>query len=409
MTDPLESIEPGRALLLEVEVERVELERLEESGDRVSRSETTTRVARVTTDDGLGVAVSTEGEDYAELVERARRTAEAGVGHPVSYPEEVRARRVRAHDERATDVERLRELLETVEAEVPGDVTLSSVAVTGTLRRVRVRVPGQDWVERLESTVSLTVDVVGEFSGAAWDTTVGPDDLSAERLAEEAVEMAAEAPEVSPPEGEVRAAFDPVAVADLLSYTLIPALSGLEVAKGTSAFDREDLGRRVIEGDVDALNDPVRDGWPGSYGFDDEGVRPERVELVRDGRLRALYTDLYSAEKLGLDPTGSGLGSRRPEPAPGNVLVQGDAGAEELLEEADLIVRRVMGAHTASHVSGRFSVTGLWVEDADGRRVKPCSLRGNVLSDLLAVSRWVRRVGSLGAPYALMRCRAGTS
>ncbi|MEO2241445.1 MAG: metallopeptidase TldD-related protein [Euryarchaeota archaeon] len=409
MTDPLADLEPGRALLLEVRSERLELERLRESGDRVSRSETVTRVARVVTEEGLGVAASTGRDGYDELIELARRSAELGAGSPVTYPDRVRPGDVRAHHDEATDPERLRELLETVEATVPEGVTLSAVSLAGTLRRVRIRVPGQDWVERRESTVSLSVDVIGEFSGFAWDAAVRPRDLDAESLTEEATAMASRSPETSPPKGRVLVAFDPVALSDLLNYTLVPALSGLEVAKGTSAFERRDLGSRVIEANVTALNDPLRDWWPGSYRFDDEGVEPSRVELVSEGRLRGLYTDLYSSERLGLESTGSGLGSRRPEPCPGNVIVRGDSSREELLEEADLVVRRVMGAHTASHVSGRFSVTGLWVEDPEGRRVKPCSLRGNALTDLLEASREVRRVGSTGAPHALVRCRVGMS
>ncbi|WP_456483361.1 TldD/PmbA family protein [Methanopyrus kandleri] len=407
MDDPLSQFEPGRAVLLEVETERVEVERTHDTGDRGRVSTDRTVAVRVSTDEGLGVATVADPEEVDTAVERALASAEMGTSEPVEYPDSVDPARVSSCDPSAVDEDELWDLLEAVVNEVPDDVTVTSVSVTGVRRRVIFRTPS-DQAEREESSVTVSLDVIGEFSGFAWDTSVGPRDIDPELLAREAAEMASEAPKERVSGGELAVAFHPRAFSELLTYVLIPALSGLEVLKGTSGFDREDIGRKVGPESLRVVNDPTLDRRPGSYAFDDEGSTPKRMELISDGILRSFYTDLYSSRRLGMESTGSGLGIRRPEPSPANVIVQGDASEEEVLEDADFIVYRTLGAHTASKVSGRFSVTALWAETVEGRAV-PVSVRGNLYSSLrdALISEETERTGVVEAPYALLRCRVG--
>ncbi|WP_456481966.1 TldD/PmbA family protein [Methanopyrus sp.] len=407
MDDPLSRFEPGKAVLLEVETERVEVERTQDSGDRGRASTDRTIAVRVSTDEGLGVATVPGPEDVDVAIERVLTTAQLGTSEPVEYPDSIDPARVNSCDPSAVDEDELWALLEAVVSEVPDDVTVTSVSVTGVHRRVVLSTPS-DRAEREESSVTVSLDVVGEFSGFAWDASVGPRDVDPESLAREAAEMASEAPKGRVSGGELAVAFHPRAFSELLAHVLIPALSGVEVLKGTSGFDRKDVGCEVGPESLCVVNDPTLDRRPGSYAFDDEGCTPKRVELISDGVLRSFYTDLYSAGRLGTESTGSGLGIRRPEPSPANVIVHGDASAEEVLEEADLTVYKVLGAHTASRVSGRFSVTALWAETEEGR-VTPVSVRGNLYSALrdALVSEETERTGAVEAPYALLRCQIG--
>ncbi|WP_456435096.1 TldD/PmbA family protein [Methanopyrus sp.] len=407
MDDPLSRFEPGRAVLLDVKTERVEVERTHDTGDRGRVSTDRTIAVRISTDEGLGVATVADPRDIDTAIERALTSAEIGTSEPVEYPDSVDPAHVSSCDLSAVDEDELWDLLEAVVSEVPDDVTVTSVSVTGVRRHVILRTPS-DQAERDESSVTVSLDVVGEFSGFAWDASVGPQGIDPELLAREASEMASETPKGRVSCGELAVAFHPRAFSELLTYVLIPALSGLEVLKGTSGFDRGDIGREVgLEG-LRVVNDPTLDRRPGSYAFDDEGSTPKRVELISDGTLRSFYTDLYSAGRLEVEPTGSGLGIRRPEPSPANVIVHGDASTEEVLEEADLIVYRTLGAHTASQVSGRFSVTALWAETEEGR-VAPVSVRGNLYSSLghILVSEETESTGVVESPYALLRCRVG--
>ncbi len=397
------------AVVVRVEDVEVTVERTADAGDRGSYGSSSTTVVRVVSGDGLGVSAVSGGGDPVEAFRNALVGARLGCSDPVEYPAEVSGRDVECFDPSSVDQGVLWDVLEGVEAEASVDgVEVTGVTVSGSVSRVEVWTSVDGPAVRETSSVGVSVEVVGEFSGWSYDQVVGPGDVDVEGLASEAVEMASEEPSGAPPSGEVSVCFHPRAWAELVAYTLIPALSGLNVVKGLSAFSEGDLGERVGPPGFTVVNDATLDGWPGSYPFDDEGVRAERTVLIEDGILRGFYTDLYSGDRLGLGSTGSGLGAMRPSPSPANVLMEGDARSDELVEEADLVVMRVLGAHTASHVSGRFSVTGLWVE-ADGGRVRPVTIRGNVMGGLKSaeVSRDGDRIGSLRSPYVKMTCRVG--
>ncbi|NPB02275.1 MAG: TldD/PmbA family protein [Methanopyri archaeon] len=397
-------------VVVRVEDVDVTVERTADAGDKGSYGSSSTIVVRVVSDDGLGVSAVSGGEDPVEAFRRALIGARLGCSDPVDYPDEVSGCPVECFDGSAVEQEVLWDVLEGLEAEASVDgVEVTGVTVSGSVSRVEVWTSPDGPAVRETSSVGASVEVVGEFSGWSYDQVVGPGDVDVEGLAEEAVEMASEEPREAPPSGEVTVCFHPRAWAELVAYTLIPALSGLNVVKGLSAFSRDDLGERVGPPGFTLINDATLDGWPGSYPFDDEGVEARRTVLVEDGILKGFYTDLYSGGRLGIGSTGSGLGAMRPSPSPANVVMEGDVESDGLIEEADIVVMRVLGAHTASQVSGRFSVTGLWVEDPDGGRVKPVTIRGNVMGGLKSaeVSRDGDRIGSLRSPYVKMTCRVG--
>ncbi len=83
---------------------------------------------------------------------------------------------------------------------------------------------------------------------------------------------------------------------------------GLEadfIVKKTSVWEGQ-LGTRVAEPFVTALDDGVTAGYWGSNAIDDEGTPSERTVVVEDGVLVGYLTDLLRGEKLGLASTGNG-------------------------------------------------------------------------------------------------------
>jgi TldD protein len=67
-----------------------------------------------------------------------------------------------------------------------------------------------------------------------------------------------------------------------------------------------DLGSRLVNLYADA-REP---GAPGTFGFDDEGVEAQRVELVTEGRFTGYLTSRETAERVGLErSTGAGRAS----------------------------------------------------------------------------------------------------
>ncbi|GAB4249541.1 MAG: TldD/PmbA family protein [Thermoleophilia bacterium] len=83
---------------------------------------------------------------------------------------------------------------------------------------------------------------------------------------------------------------------------------GLEadfIVKKTSIWEGQ-LGARVAEPFVTALDDGATPGFWGSNAIDDEGTRTNRTVVIEEGVLVAYLTDLLRGEKLGMASTGNG-------------------------------------------------------------------------------------------------------
>ncbi len=127
----------------------------------------------------------------------------------------------------------------------------------------------------------------------------------ARRLADEARALS-RAP--SCPAGEVAAVLAPTPLALLLHETLARPLELDRVLGGERA---DEGGSFVVVGALGAypigsrhlhvVSDPRVVGGVGGFGFDDEGVPAQRVELVREGRLVGFLAGREAAERVGLD------------------------------------------------------------------------------------------------------------
>lgn len=100
--------------------------------------------------------------------------------------------------------------------------------------------------------------------------------------------------------GAYEVVLAPEAVATLALFLGFYGFNGKQVAEGQSFV-------RVGEQSFDPAFELIDDGsHPDAFGvgFDDEGTRKRRVELISDGVVRNLAVDRRQAAKLGLDTTG---------------------------------------------------------------------------------------------------------
>jgi len=148
-----------------------------------------------------------------------------------------------------------------------------------------------------------------------------------------------------PRPGRYPVLFDPRVSSTLLGY-LSAAISGSAVTRKTS-FLQDKLGERVFADGVTIVDDPLRPRGLRSRPFDGEGVRVERMEIVRDGILRSWMAESESARQLGIRPTGHaarGAGGS-PGASPSNFFMQpGARSREELLAafpEALLVIELI--------------------------------------------------------------------
>jgi TldD protein len=101
---------------------------------------------------------------------------------------------------------------------------------------------------------------------------------------------------------------------------------GLEAdfaGQGLSVYS-DRLGEQVASGAITVIDDGTLPGRRGSIGCDDEGSLSEKTVLVENGILKSYMTDLITASKYGLNPTGNGRREsfrHRPVPRMTNTII----------------------------------------------------------------------------------------
>jgi predicted Zn-dependent protease len=130
--------------------------------------------------------------------------------------------------------------------------------------------------------------------------------------------------------GSYQVVLEPAAVAmltDFLSYMGFGAKSMIE----GESFLSSKLGQAVAASDV-TISDDVRHPLSVGLGFDLEGVPKQKVDVIESGIAKQPVTDLRTARKLGMKPTGHASGSNEFGPYASNVVfAPGTASTEELV------------------------------------------------------------------------------
>jgi PmbA protein len=175
--------------------------------------------------------------------------------------------------------------------------------------------------------------------------------------------------------GDYPVVLRPIAMAELLEGTLIPAFSADNVQRGRSRLAHR-LGERVFGEELSIIDDATLARALESTRFDGEGVAGKRKILVDKGELRGYLYDVYTARKAGVESTGNALRggfSSLPRIEATNFIIRG-RGA---LEEDALVVHGLIGAHTSNPVTGDFSVE---TRNAfyKGKPVRKAIIAGNI-------------------------------
>ncbi len=190
---------------------------------------------------------------------------------------------------------------------------------------------------------------------------------------------------------------------------LASSFSAESVQKKRSLFINK-LGKEVAASLITMYDDGLLAEGLGSAPSDDETVPMKKKTIIDKGRLAMFLYNTYAANKDKTVSTGNGMrGGFKGMPGVGltNLYIEpGTHSIEELISStgSGLYVTEVMGAHTANHISGDFSVgaTGFWIEK--GRKAYPVreiTIAGNIL-DLMknvdAVGSDLRFFGRIGSP-----------
>ncbi|QGZ39760.1 PmbA protein [Pseudoduganella flava] len=131
-----------------------------------------------------------------------------------------------------------------------------------------------------------------------------------------------------------------------------------------SSFLLDTLGKQVFPEHIQISEDPHVLGAVGSAPFDEEGVRTQYRDVVKDGILQGYFLSTYSARKLGMKTTGNAGGSHNL--ALTSTLTKPEDDFAGMLKKlgTGLLVTELMGQGT-NYVTGDYSrgASGFWVEN----------------------------------------------
>jgi len=236
-------------------------------------------------------------------------------------------------------------------------------------------------------------------------------DIDAQTIAQNACEVARDSRNGKPVEtGDMEIVLDYNAAAALV-YTFANALNADNVQRGRSVY-ADKLGEEVLSSSLNIFDDGTLKKGLNSAQSDGEGVPSQKTTLVQNGVLKNFIYDLYTSRKGGVQSTGNGARSSFADvPSVGfsNLILD----FEELNEisniKSGLIVKDLLGAHTANPISGDFSVetmNAFYIKDGEiAYPVKKAMLSGNVFNALKhasASSIKTRQVGPFILPQIVV-------
>jgi PmbA protein len=154
-----------------------------------------------------------------------------------------------------------------------------------------------------------------------------------------------------------------------------------------STFLLDTLGKPVFPSHIQVREDPHVMGGVGSAPFDEEGVKTERRDVVKNGVLQGYFLSTYSARKLGMQTTGNAGGSHNLSLTSSKTRKGDDFVAMLKKMGTGLLVTELMGQGT-NYVTGDYSrgASGFWVENGVIQYpVEEITIAGNMKDMLMQI------------------------
>ena len=192
------------------------------------------------------------------------------------------------------------------------------------------------------------------------------------------------------PTEQVPVLFESTVAAGLLG-AYVQATSGGALYRKTT-FLVDSLGRQVLPGHVDIVENPHEAKGKGSAPFDDEGVRTTARQVLQGGVVQSYFLSSYSARKLGMQTTGHAGGSQNLSMTSRRTK-KGDT-LDAMLAKLGrgLFVTELMG-QGVNYVTGDYSrgAAGFWVED--GRIAYPVQ-EVTIAGNMREMFKGIRAIGA---------------
>jgi len=257
---------------------------------------------------------------------------------------------------------------------------------------------GREILQRLSYSIHLatvTLTEGGERGNGYWSEAsrkgYTTDPLKVLRKAKEKAKNQLRGRSVEP--GEWKVMLMPPAIG-VMVHEALGHMSEADHVKSGSPLK---LGENIAPDIVNVSDSPGEGEEWGSIFYDDEGVKPRKVEIVKEGKVNGFLTNREYAAELGLPLTGNGRVER-----PGlrvlprmrvTYLEPGNWDEEEMLKEMKkgLLIYDTSGGNAETDGTFFFMSQEAWYVE-NGEKLyplKPMGLTGNVLEML----RYVEAVG----------------
>lgn len=191
--------------------------------------------------------------------------------------------------------------------------------------------------------------------------------------------------------------FTPNAVSNIFASIFSVLFNGKIIQQGISPLG-EKLGQKLFDKNLSFIEDPSI--GTSKAAFDDEGVKSEKKELIKNGTVNSFYFDLLSAAKYGKSSTGNGFkGGLSLAPSPSltttTIETNGKMTMNEMIKNTKegILIDHVLGAGQSNTLAGEFNVgieLGFKIEDGQIKgRVKNSMIAGNIfelLKDIKEIS-----------------------
>lgn len=194
-------------------------------------------------------------------------------------------------------------------------------------------------------------------------------------------------------------------------FTLAGAFNADNVQRGRSIY-ADKMGEQVLSPSLNIYDDGTLQKGLHTSSSDGEGFPSQKTVLVEGGVLKNFVYDLYTSRKSDVQSTGNGIRSSFADmPAVGfsNFIVDFDERREMSEIENGLMVKDLLGAHTANPISGDFSVEAMnafKIENGEiAYPVKKAMLSGNIFQafiDAWAASEKTKQIGPFVLPPVLV-------
>jgi len=343
------------------------------------------------------VGFVTSDEFSKDLIEMARKIARVSEERLEMFPEGGYTKVDGIYDKRVEEVtpEEIKNFVETmINPALDLNVNPALGVVEFSVEIVRLRNSFGTELEYKSTCCSAYLECVYEDSnGFEMDESRSLVDF--EFVGRRSAELAIESRNPKKIEGNYKLILSPIAVHQLLNYTIYPAISLENVLKGRSPLSN--LNEKYI-GDLTILDDGRFPHGLFTAPFDDEGVPTKEKVIFKDGVLKSYITDFRHALIAKVEPTGNGFrgDDLYPSTSPTNVILK----FKEISKDLEgVYVHSFIGAHTSNPVSGDFSLETMNAF-MDGEPVR-AMIYGNVydlLRKVTAFGKDVRQVENTVTP-----------